>query len=1004
MGHGSDSGSQNGRDEDDEDDYEEAGGSNRLLGFMFGNVDNSGDLDVDYLDEDAKEHLAALADKLGSSLTDIDLSVKSPQTPADVVEQDYDEKAEDAVDYEDIDEQYEGPEVQAASEEDYLLPKKAYLSSSLSTLKPTASIYDDENYDEEIEEAHEMVENDSKVQTTLLLGEEVKCPEVDSIGEKSFEDDHETDSHNTEALATDIEESQEVVLDKGPTPLPVLCIEDGKVILRFSEIFGIHKPMKKREKRDHKYSVPKDGYKSIDVSSIVEEDEEDFLKGSGQSIISLKHEDFYKHEHDIYNDDESESQNYGALQGVASPGLQDDGPRKDSCLTAVPMKEDLVTCVSVGSQSPISSFYPLDQLDWEVGIVWDNSPVASDNSVESCEIYGSNIEASVDSEIESGTRLGNLLSEPEESEVKTHEGFVQSSSVILEQFGTSSLSGSSSLPFSEGRHHPQLLRLESRSEVDDSIQDGDGMDKVVEKQLHQTDAARHFSKLIPQNQDMLEGSWLDRIIWEQQRPVRKPKLIFDLQDEQMLFEILDSKDGKNLRLHAGAMIITQSVKSSYGDPFELPGHGQQSGWRYVANDKHYSNRKTSQQMKSNSKKRTTQGMKVYHSQPALTLQTMKLKLSNKDIANFHRPKALWYPHDNEMALMEQGKLPTQGPMKVIIKSLGGKGSKLHVDAEETISSVKAKASKKLDFKSAETVKMFYRGIELEDDKSLTAQNVQPNSLLHLVRTKIHLLPRAQKLPGENKSFRPPGAFKKKSDLSVKDGHVFIMEYCEERPLLLSNIGMGARLCTYYQKSAPDDQTASSLRSANSNLGHVISLNPADKSPFLGDIKSGCSQSSLETNMYRAPVFSHKVPATDYLLVRSAKGKLSLRRIDRLNVVGQQEPLMEVMSPGTKNLQNYMINRLLVHMCHEFRAAEKRHLLPCIRANELQSQFPYLSEVFLRKKLKEHANLQRGSNGQWIWVKKRHFRIFSEDELRNMVKPEESTKVRINGSIVSQNYE
>lgn len=37
----------------------------------------------------------------------------------------------------------------------------------------------------------------------------------------------------------------------------------------------------------------------------------------------------------------------------------------------------------------------------------------------------------------------------------------------------------------------------------------------------------------------------------------------------------------------------------------------------------------------------------------------------------------------------------QGPMKIIMKSLGGKGSKLHVDAEETVASVKAKASKKL---------------------------------------------------------------------------------------------------------------------------------------------------------------------------------------------------------------------------------------------------------------------------------------------------------------------
>jgi len=36
---------------DDEEEYEESGKGNRFLGFMFGNVDNSGDLDVDYLDE-----------------------------------------------------------------------------------------------------------------------------------------------------------------------------------------------------------------------------------------------------------------------------------------------------------------------------------------------------------------------------------------------------------------------------------------------------------------------------------------------------------------------------------------------------------------------------------------------------------------------------------------------------------------------------------------------------------------------------------------------------------------------------------------------------------------------------------------------------------------------------------------------------------------------------------------------------------------------------------------
>lgn len=44
---------------------------------------------------------------------------------------------------------------------------------------------------------------------------------------------------------------------KRSAPLPILCVEDGMVILRFSEIFGIHGPLKKGEKRDRRYTIPK---------------------------------------------------------------------------------------------------------------------------------------------------------------------------------------------------------------------------------------------------------------------------------------------------------------------------------------------------------------------------------------------------------------------------------------------------------------------------------------------------------------------------------------------------------------------------------------------------------------------------------------------------------------------------------------------------------------------------------------------------------------------------
>lgn len=214
------------RDDDDEDEFEDVGGGNHLLGFMFGNVDNSGDLDVDYLDEEAKEHLGALADKLGPSLTDIDLSVKTPQTPSDAAEQDYDKKAEDAVDYEDIEEQYEGPEVQAATEEDLLLPRKDYFSKeiSMSTLRNINSVFDDENYDEddESEKKDEVAENNIEVKSILLAGEKI---DEDASSQDAFED-----ALESEFLTADIVDSEEEVplgLEEpsggnDSTPLPVL--------------------------------------------------------------------------------------------------------------------------------------------------------------------------------------------------------------------------------------------------------------------------------------------------------------------------------------------------------------------------------------------------------------------------------------------------------------------------------------------------------------------------------------------------------------------------------------------------------------------------------------------------------------------------------------------------------------------------------------------------------------------------------------------------------------
>ncbi|XP_074292012.1 transcription initiation factor TFIID subunit 1 isoform X2 [Silene latifolia] len=1020
MGSESVSASHEDRDLDDDEEYEEAGGGSRLLGFMFGNVDNSGELEVDYLDKDAKEHIDGLAGTLGPSLVDIDLSGKSPETPAATLGvEDYDEKAEDAVDYEDIEEQYEGPETENVTEEDHLMPKNDFVSVGVSATALVSSVFDDENYDDDDDEGGDDYKNNEGVVHESEAGTLPQIGFNSNTGDGDIPELVHNDSANQESAVPVVQPEDGVtVFDKklssgvdqtnfsagfagsieeesslsesaedrrSITPLPVLCVENGMPVLRFSEIFGVSEPLKKAAGRGHKYSVSKDKYTSLDTSVMLEADEEAFLKGSCQVFSTKKPLVDASAEQKTILDDDSEFVKFDPFSGKSA--FRDE--RKDSCLSAEPMRKDSAFDFSVEWQSCMSKeFYSLDQQDWEDNIVWGNSPAVTENSAEICELELSGIDSEVDAceerEITSkpGYRSSDVKSEIDGKDTGTLIALCASA---VEPFDSGDLSTFANTCYSKTLHHPQLLRLESRLVMSSS--NLSPRKELATEESQNLDFMKRFKHLTLQSKDLVEGSWIENIIWDSEKPIAKSKLILDLQDEHMLFEILDNKEYEHLRVHAGAVVTARTGKIGDG-AFGLPGHVASSGGQFnIANDIYYSDRRTSPQVKSLSKKRTAHGVKILHSIPAWTLQTMKPKLSNKEVANFHRPKAKWYPYGNEVAAKELAKLPAKGPMKVILKSLGSSGSKIYVDAEETITSFKAKASKKLDFSLTEAVKIYYFGKELEDEKTFAEQNILPNSLLYLVRTKIHVLPMAHMLSNEKKSLRPPGAFKKKSDLSARDGHVFLMEYCEERPLLLGNPGMGARLYTYYQKSSSDDQNGDLLRSGNSGLGTVVTLEPADKSPFLGEVKPGGSQSSLETEMYKAPVFRHRVASTDYLLVRSSKGKLSIRRIDNIHVVGQQEPLIEVMPPGSKNLQNYLWNRLLVYMYREFRAAQKRSMPPCIHAAELSAMFPNVAEHFLRKRLKHCADLQKGPNGRLQWVMRRNFHIPSEEELRKMMKPE-----------------
>jgi transcription initiation factor TFIID subunit 1 len=66
--------------------------------------------------------------------------------------------------------------------------------------------------------------------------------------------------------------------------------------------------------------------------------------------------------------------------------------------------------------------------------------------------------------------------------------------------------------------------------------------------------------------------------------------------------------------------------------------------------------------------------------------------------------------------------------------------------------------------------------------------------------------------------------------------------------------------------------------------------------------------------------------------------------------------MEVFSPGTKNMLNYLMNRVLVYVYRQFRLRERPGALSQIRADELPIQYP-LTEAIVRKRMKHCADLK-----------------------------------------------
>ncbi|KAG8508204.1 Transcription initiation factor TFIID subunit 1, partial [Galemys pyrenaicus] len=250
-------------------------------------------------------------------------------------------------------------------------------------------------------------------------------------------------------------------------------------------------------------------------------------------------------------------------------------------------------------------------------------------------------------------------------------------------------------------------------------------------------------------------------------------------------------------------------------------------------------------------------------------------------------------------------------------------------------------------------------------------SVQP--LLKHIKKKAKMREQERQASGGGEMFfmRTP------QDLTGKDGDLILAEYSEENGPLMMQVGMATKIKNYYKRKPGKDPGAPDCKYGETVYCHT--------SPFLGSLHPGQLLQAFENNLFRAPIYLHKMPETDFLIIRTRQGYY-IRELVDIFVVGQQCPLFEVPGPNSKRANTHIRDFLQVFIYRLFWKSKDRPRR--IRMEDIKKAFPSHSESSIRKRLKLCADFKRtGMDSNW-WVLKSDFRLPTEEEIRAMVSPEQ----------------
>lgn len=244
--------------------------------------------------------------------------------------------------------------------------------------------------------------------------------------------------------------------------------------------------------------------------------------------------------------------------------------------------------------------------------------------------------------------------------------------------------------------------------------------------------------------------------------------------------------------------------------------------------------------------------------------------------------------------------------------------------------------------------------------------------------------------------------------------------------------MCSKIINYYKRKASKDHGPPELK-----YGEVVYPHT---SPFLGTLSQGQCVQAVENNLYRCPIFEHKIKDTDFLVIRN-RHSLSIREIDAVFAAGQQCPLFEVPAPHSRCATNFTRDFLQVHFdpqCLVLLLPPEIKIFECVyslqvtiyrmfhncpdepqwvRMDEIKRAFPLVNDLNIRKCLKLCSDFKR-VDGMFLlfctatlvlivldafinlsgyllialdsscWVLRPDFRLPTEEEMRNMVTPEQ----------------